>query len=1683
MAKGKRKVTVEHRKQSNKGSTPPRRPSVFERLGPGSAGISPSNRKSGNSNEPRDKGRNWQRVGESQFGSSGRYQHGAATASSSKRNKKKNKDKVDDLRSKVSNRPVDTVEHKEENGPPSSPKQRKRSRSASRKREPETKIKSQVVVTNRKSPAASRAEDRGSGQVAEEWEAESAERGDWRMDRCQLDFEEELTLEKKRQQLQRELELEMQKERLLKHGHENVIIQKQISATSSSSTSTSSSSSSSTSSSSSDGEDDSSSSSTSHSSSSTKKNSSTRKSKKGNRSISSSSSDGHSKQARKISDDNKPPRREDRNQRNKPHLPPRDQGRNNKPDPKKRQSPPAVGTSCKGHSSALDLPSSANKSKQRQISTVEKGGDKHHKKKRSSSTTLVPQDSVTLKGRDRLTSPARTQAVTDNRSGSKSTSRKRQSAASTSPLYKDRKKLQSGANANSLPRSEGRKGSDGSSRQRSRSPKKDGGQIRYSSPDNAKESGGRDDHQRPSSRSRSRDQRSQKRPPSPSPPPSSISAGRSMIEKSEGASRKSKHQQNVSGKVLPPASSPATTKKSKERGHDKDRETERSGKDYGERPGRRSPNPMNDAKRLPPGHPRQSPPPRPPPPPPPPPPVPSGRSDKHSRDSQWIHGLVPDPHDAWASTHADRGRTMDGRGPQSPTRKDQEVSRRMKYEEPSHLLSTRHQLHEANNERSRDGGRHPPELLDERHNRRESQGRPLNESRRLTCTNSKSPEPRGMPEERSGRGRIPDRDRRARHPEEHLPHLMQSGSDRRHPLSPETKYGRNLTPPPLPSPPHIHVLQQQQTQGRYPSPLDWQPDRGRSRAVQPYSPERRKGLPPSPTRREPRFDHREFEEPLDLYDFGRRERERVSRDHPVPPVVGRHAVEKTLRDDRYPAYRGVPEPLDIYEREALPRSRQPQQLPPPPPPQPPPPPPLPQPDYGHDGQRNPDYGRHSEKWDHRRDIRDQRILPRNEPPDHAQLHREPHLRRREDELPPNVRKRARDEPVERPPLPKRRKGSSPPVGPGPRDYPQDGDAQWGRGLSNVETNRRSGGPKGHASVDSSLPLNKGNTRDRPPRSAGNQSKDQKSQPRGRNEGNSVPDSSRKPTSKSVREAAKELQAKLQACQGKRKRPSSQENDDRLDKKKKPNSTSESQPVRPLPSGSVSGSTATSKDEKKMKPAGTPSGPRRRPPLPPPPPTSLPPPLPVPLKQSSDDSTPAKLVSEVETPSNKGAAEKPVKPAMTNPENRSASFSDWSDDSLDILNQNTSPEVKVVVVSGEQAEKAKPDSETKTDDTSSVAAESSVKPSAPLEQLSNADDEKQEKVKSLPVTMELKRHHKSRSEGGDDSRGSFDDAIGRGRSRDRNKTKERSGRSSHPSSRHTSLERLHHHEQELIRSKPSTPIPLMSVNVHSLEKHVECAKEDRSQSRVTTAPVDTNRRENVPDGKGPPLESYEYDPISDDELEALLEDPEDKDGVKGVDSAANKPGIIDILEVDWASLMGNKLNRPETSPKNALQNFSPARVLARIGVSVRWAGNDLMKRVETCFEKQSKSERASVSPSNENDQHGEDSQDAVNRASKANEPKYHLENDVAALHTVILRQKHEREAILDNIGPYRQALCARRDLLMRRKLCRLQIKSQDNSSTFTSSNMDTEMFRLSLQLFQQRKSDLNEPSIPSMVSCQ
>lgn len=57
-------------------------------------------------------------------------------------------------------------------------------------------------------------------------------------------------------------------------------------------------------------------------------------------------------------------------------------------------------------------------------------------------------------------------------------------------------------------------------------------------------------------------------------------------------------------------------------------------------------------------------------------------------------------------------------------------------------------------------------------------------------------------------------------------------------------------------------------------------------------------------------------------------------------------------------------------------------------------------------------------------------------------------------------------------------------------------------------------------------------------------------------------------------------------------------------------------------------------------------------------------------------------------------------------------------------------------------------------------------------------------------------------------------------------------------------------------------------------------------------------------------------------------------------------------------------------------------------------------------------------------------------SKPGKPEFQFLNDVAMFHSSGLQKLKERRALMSNIGPFRRALCARRDLEMRRQLCRV-----------------------------------------------
>jgi hypothetical protein len=54
----------------------------------------------------------------------------------------------------------------------------------------------------------------------------------------------------------------------------------------------------------------------------------------------------------------------------------------------------------------------------------------------------------------------------------------------------------------------------------------------------------------------------------------------------------------------------------------------------------------------------------------------------------------------------------------------------------------------------------------------------------------------------------------------------------------------------------------------------------------------------------------------------------------------------------------------------------------------------------------------------------------------------------------------------------------------------------------------------------------------------------------------------------------------------------------------------------------------------------------------------------------------------------------------------------------------------------------------------------------------------------------------------------------------------------------------------------------------------------------------------------------------------------------------------------------------------------------------------------------------------------------------NKPKFEFLHDVAMFHSSALQKLKERKNLLSNIGPFRRVLCARRDLEIRRQLCKV-----------------------------------------------
>ena len=80
------------------------------------------------------------------------------------------------------------------------------------------------------------------------------------------------------------------------------------------------------------------------------------------------------------------------------------------------------------------------------------------------------------------------------------------------------------------------------------------------------------------------------------------------------------------------------------------------------------------------------------------------------------------------------------------------------------------------------------------------------------------------------------------------------------------------------------------------------------------------------------------------------------------------------------------------------------------------------------------------------------------------------------------------------------------------------------------------------------------------------------------------------------------------------------------------------------------------------------------------------------------------------------------------------------------------------------------------------------------------------------------------------------------------------------------------------------------------------------------------------------------------------------------------------------------------------------------------------------------------PKTETEKEGEIEKDSTESdgktENKEQKEKFEFKNDIAMFHSSALQKLKERASLLSDIGPFRRALCARRDLEIRRQLCKV-----------------------------------------------
>ena len=117
------------------------------------------------------------------------------------------------------------------------------------------------------------------------------------------------------------------------------------------------------------------------------------------------------------------------------------------------------------------------------------------------------------------------------------------------------------------------------------------------------------------------------------------------------------------------------------------------------------------------------------------------------------------------------------------------------------------------------------------------------------------------------------------------------------------------------------------------------------------------------------------------------------------------------------------------------------------------------------------------------------------------------------------------------------------------------------------------------------------------------------------------------------------------------------------------------------------------------------------------------------------------------------------------------------------------------------------------------------------------------------------------------------------------------------------------------------------------------------------------------------------------------------------------------------------------PGSHLKRFTPGNVFSRIGISSSLAGPRLTKLVQEACAK-----AANEHPT------GAETVESTDVDSVRRSP---VSNSVGALMAGAAAKRRERQLLFSDVGPCRRALCARKDLAMRKRLRRLTGKVRYN----------------------------------------